>query len=120
MRNRGRTTPSKMQQELENESPSMLQRVLRKYENNKNLLVISCDSVMGTRMGDNYMSVVKRVKVLGHINGIDGEYIFFLCAKKVRNSKWWRNFFVNKEPLTYGVLRSVHYSVTYLVVYQTH
>lgn len=64
-----------MHPELENESTEVMQHVLRKYENNNNLLVTSCNSVMGTRMGDNYMSVVKRVKVQGKINGHDGEYI---------------------------------------------
>lgn len=105
---------STMHPELENESPEVMQHVLRKYENNNNLLVTSCNSVMGTRMGDNYMSVVKRVKVQGKINGHDGEfeyiyyYIFDCIPMGMRSTKSKKVFDNGKKkskwtPVTFEI-----------------
>lgn len=48
-----------------NESIEILQRILRKYEGNDSIHLTSCKSALGSRIGDNYMSVVKRVSVIG-------------------------------------------------------
>lgn len=51
----------------ENESPENIERILRDFEKNFHLKVDSIECSPGSQLGDNYMSVVKRIKVTGHL-----------------------------------------------------
>lgn len=53
---------------VENESTEILERILRKFESNESIQLTSCKSALGSHIGDNYMSVVKRVSVIGKSN----------------------------------------------------
>lgn len=51
--------------DVENENTEILERILRKFEKNESIQLTICKSALGSRIGDNYMSVVKRVSVIG-------------------------------------------------------
>lgn len=54
------------------ESIKNIEKILRQYEQNSSIMVYNIECSPGSRLGDNYMSVVKRVKVFGKYNGDEG------------------------------------------------
>lgn len=50
---------------VDNESTEIMERILRQFEKNESINLTSCKSAYGSHIGDNYMSVVKRVSVIG-------------------------------------------------------
>lgn len=52
-------------EEVENESIQELECILRKWENDDTLALSQIECLPGSRQGDNYMSIIKRVKVEG-------------------------------------------------------
>lgn len=59
----------------ENENRETIEKILREFERNYNLTVDLIESSPGSQIGDNYMSVVKRVKVIGKIANDSGKSI---------------------------------------------
>ena len=47
--------------------------LLRNFEKNDTILIDSFECLAGSQLGDNYMSVVKRVKICGRFNNSDGK-----------------------------------------------
>lgn len=66
---------------FENETKENIENLLRYYECDDSILVDSIKCMAGSRDGDNYMSVVKRVLVKGQQNNNQsGECISHFCA----------------------------------------
>ncbi|KAG4073260.1 hypothetical protein HA402_008606 [Bradysia odoriphaga] len=62
---------------VENEKKETIENILRQYERNYGLTVESTECTAGSKMGDNYMSVVKRIKIIGTLaNGPDDDSVF--------------------------------------------
>lgn len=58
----------------ENESIKNIERILRAFEQNNSITICNIECSPGSQLGDNYMSVVKRVKVFGNYNNNEGNY----------------------------------------------
>lgn len=55
------------------ENKETIQKVLQQFERNFNLTVTSTECSAGSEIGDNYMSVVKRVNVIGTLDNDSGK-----------------------------------------------
>lgn len=77
---------------IETETKENIENLLRYYECDESILVDSIKCMAGSREGDNYMSVVKRILVRGrHNNNQSGECTtHFVCAffQCFRRSFW--------------------------------
>lgn len=51
----------------ENENKETIEKILREFERDHGLTVDSTECTPGSQVGDNYMSVVKRVKIIGKL-----------------------------------------------------
>lgn len=58
----------------DDESIKNIEKILRQYEQNYSIVIYNIECSPGSRLGDNYMSVVKRVKVFGKYNGDEGKF----------------------------------------------
>lgn len=58
--------------DFENESKENIERLLRNFERNDTISIDCIECSPGSQLGDNYMSVVKRVHVIGTYNNEEG------------------------------------------------
>lgn len=66
-------------EEVENESIQELERILRKWENDDTLVLSQIECLPGSRQGDNYMSIIKRVKIEGKWkNNENGKFVILV------------------------------------------
>lgn len=63
--------------EVEPEDRESIEKLLRFSETDESIVLSSIECSPGSRLGDNYMSIVKRVRVRGRRNGNEGniEYV---------------------------------------------
>lgn len=57
----------------ENENKETIEKILRDFERNSYLTVETTACSPGSQVGDNYMSVVKRVKIIGKLSNDSGK-----------------------------------------------
>lgn len=58
--------------EVEPEDRESIEKMLRCSEKDESIVLSSIECSPGSRLGDNYMSIVKRVRVKGRRNGNEG------------------------------------------------
>lgn len=87
----------------ENENRETMQKILQEYERNVDLTVESTECTPGSQVGDNYMSVVKRVKIIGKVPndlyGDTGRMNRDLITKPNRKKKRFQKKFFNQQQL---------------------
>lgn len=67
-----------MENGIEGENRRNIEKILRNFEQNPSISLSKVDSSAGSKEGDNYMSVVKRVVTKGKFNDNQGLYTNFL------------------------------------------
>lgn len=72
---------------IENETKENIQNLLRYYEYDDSICIDSIKCMPGSRAGDNYMSIVKRIIVTGKQNNNGKNIILFIYF-------FFRNFFI--------------------------
>lgn len=60
--------------EVEPEDRDVIEKLLRRTEKNESIVLDTIECSPGSRLGDNYMSIVKRVRVKGTLNGSEGNF----------------------------------------------
>lgn len=60
-----------MEKNIFEENQSFLRDILRKFYNKENLIITSLECSRGSEIGDNYMSVVNRLKTTIKINNCE-------------------------------------------------
>lgn len=54
------------------EEPALMQSILREYHNDSNLKITKMKCFRGSKDGDNYMSVIKKVHIEGFLSDDEG------------------------------------------------
>ncbi len=85
----------------ENENKETIQKILQEFERNYNLKVDSAECSPGSQIGDNYMSVVKRVKIIGRLANDSGKYINQYFINKKKKKKKMKKKFITKKKNNY-------------------
>lgn len=66
--------------ETEKENIETIEKILQEFENNYSLKVETTECTPGSQLGDNYMSIVKRVKVTGKLANSTGNKMFIIST----------------------------------------
>lgn len=69
----------------DSENKETLEKILREFERNFNLKIESTHCSPGSQIGDNYMSVVKRVKIIGKLASDSGKLNDF-CLMSIKKA----------------------------------